>query len=394
MYRLKLTSVFLLAILFFTGCKKKNVSEESDAEDPAETVIDIRIEWDYNTLKQISADNDARYNGYARMVQLTDLSLICVYETDGKIVTVKSVDQGDSWSQPTVVAEKEEGVNMAAPDILVLNDQSILVCYNPRPYDIDPSRNFGIRTKKSYDKGLTWEDERIVYQAGYKFENGCWEPSAIQLPDGEIQLFFADESIYETSSEQNISLMRSHDNGLAWTKDPEIVSFRADARDGMPSPLLLNNEKDIVVAIEDNGLKNFKPYILKNTIEDNWENTIGANNEGRKYALKNKIEDELYAGAPYLAQLATGETILSYQGTEGRENNMNTAEMKVVIGTSDASGFDQKTKPFIIPSDKSCLWNSIAVLKDNTVVALTSTNAYGKEGITEVWMIKGNVVSK
>lgn len=31
--------------------------------------------------------------------------------------------------------------------------------------------------------------EQVLYEEGYQFENGCWEPSAIQLPDGQIQLF-------------------------------------------------------------------------------------------------------------------------------------------------------------------------------------------------------------
>lgn len=395
MYTLKFTRVFLtLAVFFITGCEKKDVTEDPDIKDPKEPVTDVRIEWDYNTLKQVSTDNDTWYSGYARMVQLKDQSLVCVYEADGEIVVVRSVDLGISWSQPIIVAEKEQGINMTVPDILVLDDQSILVCFNPRPHDIDPSRRFGIRTKKSYDDGLTWGEERVVYQAGYQFENGCWEPSAIQLSNGEIQLFFANEGIYETSSEQNISLMRSSDNGLSWTTDPEIISFRENSRDGMPSPLLLNNGTDIVIAIEDNGFKNFKPYVLKNTINDNWQDIIDANNSNRKYALKNKIRDELYAGAPYIAQLKRGETILSYQGTEGRPNDMDNAEMKVVIGNSEATDFDQKTIPFVIPSDKSCLWNSVAVLDDDTIVALTSTNAYSEEGKTEIWMIKGLIVSK
>lgn len=394
MHTAKYIKLFLaLAVFFIAGCKKEDITEETAIEvSKREPIAGIRIGWDYSTLKQVSASDGTGYSGYARMVQLQDHSLACVYEADGKIVIFKSIDVGASWSQPVTIAEKEEGINMTVPDILELNDQSILVCYNPRPHVIDPSRRFGIRTKKSYDGGLTWEDEREIYQAGYQFENGCWEPSAIQLPDGEIQLFFANEGLYTSSSEQNISLMRSQDNGLTWTTDPEIVSFRAHARDGMPSPLLLNNGKDIVIAIEDNGFSNFKPYILRGSLNDNWANTIDATSKDRRYALKNRIGDELYAGAPYIAQLTTGETILSYQGTEGRANNINVADMKVVIGTPEAFDFDRKTTPFIIPQNRSCLWNSIMVLEDNTIVALASTNAFSEGSRTETWMIKGHVI--
>lgn len=390
----KHVKIFLaLAVFFIAGCKKENIAEGTGVEvSKREPVTGIRIGWDYSTLKRVSAKNGTRYSGYARVVQLQDQSLACVYEADGKIVIVKSTDKGASWSEPITIADKEEGINMAVPDILELNDQSLLVCYNPRPHVIDPSRRFGIRTKKSDDGGLTWTEEREIYQAGYQFENGCWEPSAIQLPSGEIQLFFANEGIYTTSSEQNISLMRSQDNGLTWTTDPEIVSFRPNARDGMPSPLLLSNGEDIVIAIEDNGFTNFKPYVLHGSLSNDWSDMIEASSSKRQYALRNRIADEIYAGAPYIAQLKTGETVLSYQGTEGRPNNMNTADMKVVIGTGEATAFDRKTTPFIIPQNRSCLWNSIAVLEDNTIVALASTNAFSEGNRTEIWMIKGHVI--
>src|SRR5690606_14292683 len=132
---------------------------------------------DHSTLKRVSAEEGPGYNGYARLIELHDHSLICTYEASGNVVVVKSLDGGKSWSVPVTVAAKQDGVNMAVPDIVELDDNSILVCYNPRPFEIDPDRRFGIRTKKSYDGGMTWEDESLLYEAGYEFENGCWEPS-------------------------------------------------------------------------------------------------------------------------------------------------------------------------------------------------------------------------
>ena len=349
-----------------------------------------RIAWDYSTLSKVSVA--AGYNGYARMIQLNDKSLLCTYESNGTIVTVKSFDGGKFWSTPVVVESGGNGINMAVPDILLLKDGSVLVCYNLRPYSQSPDRKFGIRTKKSYDGGLTWKDSRLLYEADYLFENGCWEPSAIQLTTGEIQLFFANESIYRHSNEQNISLIKSADNGLTWTKTPQIVSFRASHRDGMPVPVLLNNGRDIVFSIEDNGYSNFKPYLIRNTIADNWETVVDASSVNRDYALADRISDTIYAGAPYLRQLPAGETILSYQGTEDRNNNMNNSEMKVVIGNENAKSFNRKSSPFAIAGSKSGLWNSLSVIENNTVVALTSTNGYSGNGTTEIWMIKGHVI--
>src|SRR5690606_915081 len=152
-------------------------------------------------------------------------------------VASKSTNEGQTWSAPTMIAAKASGVNMTVPDILKLSDGSLLVMYNRRPHDIHPSRRFGISVKSSVDAGKTWSAEKIIYEAGYQFENGCWEPAAIQLPNGQIQLFFANEGPYTNSSEQNISLLRSNDQGKTWTENPEIVSFRAGSRDGMPVPI-------------------------------------------------------------------------------------------------------------------------------------------------------------
>lgn len=351
----------------------------------------IRIGWDYSTLKKVST-GDVRNAGYARMIQLHDGSLICVYEGDGNTVAVTSTDSGKTWGSQVMIAPKENGVNMAVPDILQLADHTLLAMYNPRPRGNDSTKHFAIRTKRSTDNGKTWSDERVLYQAGSKFQDGCWEPSAVQLPSGEIQLFFANEGDYTKSNEQNISMVRSKDGGLTWTSTREIVSFRAGSRDGMPVPVLLNNGKEIAYAIEDNGFKNFKPYIIRSTLQNNWSATVNARSADRNYALSDKIPDSIYAGAPYLRQLKTGETILSYQGTEGRINNMNHSEMKVVIGDADARNFNRKSSPFNLDPGKSGLWNSLSVLNDNTVVALTSMSNYASKRGNEVWMIKGQVI--
>jgi hypothetical protein len=375
--------VIALISLFFDYCSANTLS-------PDQSKKGIHIVWDSTTLKRVSSPGP-RSCGYSRLAQLFDKSLLAVYEADGSTVCVKSSDLGKTWSAPVVIAPRTDGVAMAVPDILELKDHSILVCYNPRPGRSVTGKRFAIRTQKSYDGGTTWKDERILYEADFLFVNGCWEPSAIQLPNGEIQLFFANEGDYMTSNEQNISLVRSADNGLTWSKTREIASFRPGSRDGMPSPVLLQNGKDIVFSIEDNGFVNFKPYTIRSTVKDNWKNTVGASSPDRNYALAEPIADSIYAGGPYLRQLKTGQTILSYQGTEGRINKMNNADMKVVIGDNNARNFSHKSVPFHVPANKSCLWSSLAVLSDNIVVALTSTSAYSS-GNSEIWMIKGHVV--
>jgi Neuraminidase (sialidase) len=194
------------------------------------------IVWDQATLKSVSEKD----GNYARMIQLKGGNLLCVYQSKAGIMCITSNDQGKTWLKPEIVTASFKGMEMAVPEVLELKDHSLLLSYNPRPYKIngswDTTKHFAICTKKSYDKGKTWTDERLIYEAHYNFDDGCWEPSQIQLPSGEIQLFFSNEGVYTKSNEQNISIFRSKDNGLSWTKEPEIVSFRPNHRDGMPAP--------------------------------------------------------------------------------------------------------------------------------------------------------------
>lgn len=382
--------------LLVTGCCKKTIGvtttagEQINRSNPAKTIA-----WEQASLKKLApvSGSNIGYCGYPRMIQLYDKSLICVYEVaGGSIECIKSFDAGDTWSAPVIVTTQQNNINMSVPEILELNDHSLLVSYNPRPRKSATSGHFGIRTKKSYDGGLTWKDERLVYEAGAKFEDGCWEPAQIQLPSGEIQLFFSDEGIYTSSNEQNISVFRSVDNGLTWTTKPQIVSFRAGKRDGMPVPILLKGGKEILFSIEDNAVGEFKPSIIRSTIVDNWKTVVVGTSEKRNAALLKPLHDTIYAGAPYLRQLKAGETILSYQGTEGRMRDWNHACMFVVVGDAAGKNFTNRSIPFNVPLNKQGLWNSLCVLDDNTVIALTSTNAYSAN-TTEVWMIKGRLVN-
>jgi len=378
----------LLYCLAF-GVSHKQTYAPPSAEHTIPPAMVPTIQWDFQTLRRISHES-FHHAGYARLVELNNGHLLCVYEADGSVVATRSTNKGATWQDPVTVAATEPGISMATPDILQLQDDSILVCYNPRPHPKNPDHHFAIETRKSYDGGLTWKDRRVLFEAGTEFTDGCWEPAAIQLRSGEIQLFFADESTFGDAFDQQICLLRSTDSGLTWTTQPEIISHLPEGRDGMPSPLLLANGREIVCAIEQTvGDKNLQPAMLRTTADRNWKGTIGDKSPFREQPLAEPLPIETYAGAPYLRQLSTGETILSYQGTEGRINKLHNAELKVLIGDDQARNFTSKTTPFQIPPDKFALWNSISVLNDDTIVALTSTNAFSRKG--EVWMVKGKL---
>ncbi|HEX6227009.1 MAG TPA: sugar-binding protein, partial [Chryseolinea sp.] len=213
----------------------------------------------------------------------------------------------------------------------------------------------------------------------------------------EIQLFIANEGPYTQTEEQEITLFRSKDNGLTWTGG-ETVSFREGHRDGMPVPLLLKNHREIILAIEDNGVqgKEFKPMIIRTTANDDWNNIpVSGSSVMREYAMDQSaaIPEKKYAGAPYIRQLTPAEVVLSYQGNELRKDfQWDRSDMIVAIGSENGKNFNRKSTPFYIADpSKTALWNSLCVEDDSTVIALSSTNAYGKMA---VWMIKGRVLGE
>ncbi|WP_194830927.1 sialidase family protein [Prolixibacter sp. SD074] len=392
---------FLLLYVFFglvVSCSNNSVGEVLQEPLTKPNIDGIRIDWDYSTMVKIApaVGHNEVYCGYARLEQIHDGNLACVYETSsGNVELVFSYDSGKTWSTPQIVFRTENNISMAVPDIIELSDHSILVACNPRPrkaYTDD--RKFGIKVKRSVDGGKSWGDEKLIYEAQSTFNDGCWEPSFVQLPSGEVQLYFSNEGIYTSSDEQNISIFRSMDSGKTWTKEPEIVGFRKNRRDGMPVPLVLQDKGEILVSVEDNKQGEFKPTIYHEKLSKNWaDGVISGDDPRRDYQpLDELLPDEISAGAPFIVRLKSGEVLLSYQSTWNRSDSWDRACMVVEVGTDDGTRFRNRSVPFTVPINKSGLWNSLLVINDGTVpVALTSTNAYSTNS-TEVWMIKGHVI--
>ena len=335
-----------------------------------------RIFWDLSSLSTVFSSG-----GYARMIQLQDKRLMAVCESGGINVATSS-NRGRSWSSPRKIAINSNNVPNCTPDLIQLSDGTIIVAYNPRPstpYTAD--RHFGIRCKRSTDNGRTWSSEIFVYDADTTFSDGCWEPTLLELPSGEVQLYYSDEGPYTSSSEQQISLCRSFDKGQTWSS-PEKVSFRAGYRDGMPCPILLNGGDSIVLAIEDNGwsgYNDFFPTTVRCDLRTNWHDYyVSGSSSNRAKTLDLTYCPLAKGGAPYLRQMPSGPTILSYQSSYGRTG----LTMRVAVGDEYARGFKALSSPFYAADGVEQLWNSLAIIDSSVVVAVC-----GQGG--QIRMIKG-----
>lgn len=363
---------FLLAASFGMICHAATIARYNGS----------RIFWDARTPVTIFNGG-----GYGRMIELNNGKLMACCESDGIKVSISS-NGGRTWTSPTLIAPNSNNTPNCVPDLIQLTDSTIIVAYNPRPSQpYTEDRRFGIRLRRSTDNGKTWSKEIFVYDADYTFDNGCWEPSFLELPDGELQLYFADESPYTTTNEQQISLCRSFDGGLTWSV-PQRISYRSGYRDGMPVPVLLSDGKNIVVAIEDNGwsgVGDFVPTTVRTTLSNRWNNFyVNASSNKRDRSINHDYCPVAKGGAPYLRVLPNGETVLSHQSTYGDGDNM---KMYVYVGNKQAKDFKAMTRPFHQGTTKGCWWNSLAVIDTGIVVAVG-----GLDG--KVCMVKGYPMSQ
>jgi len=340
------------------------------------------VKWDASTLVLIE-----RGGNYGRVIRLKDRSLLCSYDLGGRIHVKHSKDDGKTWGQRAFVADYEYG-NATNAELLELSDGRILCMFNERPSNHQD--RFAIAVVESADKGMEWSNKRRIYEAGRTSGDGCWEPAGIQLPDGEVQIYFANEAPYRDTDEQEITMMRSRDRGKTWGS-PTAICFRQGHRDGMPVPLVLKGQRDIAVAIEDNGLAGpaFKPTIVHTSLNANWaDGPVGPRSPNRWPALADPLPPRVNAAAPYLCQFGTGETLLSFQM---KDDSRVQPHMVVAVGDDQAKHFSQLSVPFTVGPETACLWNSLFIKSGAVVTAVSHTTI---DGILGLWAVDGVLITK
>jgi hypothetical protein len=333
----------------------------------------LTVEWDRSTLTLV-----AERAAYARIIRLQSGEFLCCYQRRGQSCVKRSRDRGRSWGDEVVATAYPHGI-AANPELLQKKNGELLLLFNERPWNSE--HPYAISVAVSTDEGRTWGRSRRLFTAGTDRRTGCWEPAAVQYPDGEIQVFFANEAPYPETSEQQISMISSRD-----FSEVRPVSFRPGARDGMPVPLLLGDRRTAVIAIEDSGLNGkMKPVILQSSVGRRWtRGVVGAASPRRRRALARPLPASVYAGAPYLCQLESGITLLSVQSDEGRRE----PQMVVYVGDEQARCFTNRSVPFPLGGDDSGLWNSLFAKDGETVTAVSGTRIRGTSGI---WTIDGKV---
>lgn len=351
--------------------------------------VPFRIEWDTASLSRLAPSGC-----YARMKILRDGRYLLLYEAHDEVVLCESFDRGATWNAERALfsAHTVEGrdslpvrVRVANPELVELANGDLICGVNYRP-ERDGAAPFAIVVRRSTDGGRNWLPPQVVFEAGCRFGDGCWEPAFLQLPDGRVQLYFADESPYTTSDEQRIALVESTDNGASWTTSARTVCFRPGHRDGMPVPAVCGDS--IVVVIEDDAGGVFAPCVVRTSIADNWRPPVIGDSPARRRVLSAPC-DGAYRGAPYAVVSPAGFCAVSYQSTRGRSvHEWRAAVPEVAIGDASAGRFAEAGQPIPIPEGHSGLWNSLLLEDSLTLILVVSSDL---DGQSAPWMIRGRV---
>ena len=273
---------------------------------------------------------------YGRIKRLQDGSYILFYQPlkHGYHIYCSRSSDGINWSRGVRIFEGHKFINgdgeeddhkYATADAVQLANGDILVfcIFHSGKHYGRHLNEFGLCMKRSSDGGRTWSEEQILHHTV------DWEPYPMVLDDGEILVFFTDSDHDWKPASVGCSILRSSDNGYTWTLQQQAVrQFRAKARarqlsvgtprlnpdsirtaftNQMPSVIVLNGTRTALGVYESETPEHDLSISL--TWEDcKWPTTL----TGEMLGPKDRIDHRIRGGAPYIVQMPSGETVLSY----------------------------------------------------------------------------------
>ena len=325
----------------------------------------VTMESSYPRYPRIKKNGDYilfYHNGSAN----NNIGRRCVYALSKDLKTWSN--KGEIFNSYDIIDSKgNKNIHCYANcDGLVLSNGDILAVASCRANSgyRDLPEDAGIELKRSTDNGVTWSEPIKIYQGVN------WEPFLLELPTGELHCYFTDSSrtgLEGHGTDTGTAMVVSTDGGKTWKPDfsssPYYVLRMRWEKNGivgynhqMPSVVRLNDNKGLAAAVETN---NSGYHIsLCYSDKDKWE-YLAADQEGPVDS-----NNCVFSGmGPYLGQLPSGETVLSYESS---------SKYTLKIGDATARNFGSAYQPF-----SGGYWGSFCIIDSHTLVG---TNIKAKEG--------------
>ncbi|GAB3930353.1 sialidase family protein [Larkinella terrae] len=398
---LPVNSLVLLTGLFFFQCK---TSEPDDSPGPGNpptstvapddlpptdtSVPTLSVSWD-NTARKMS--HDVYFAEYGRVHRVKGDTLLLTYHCGDRenywdnIAIRRSTDGGTSWSLAEILVTDNDPnyYGFANPELLVLRNGDVMLAYTGRGKPDDNAHD-NIQIRISKDRGWTFGTSRIVATGR------SWEPGLVQLADGDIEIFYSSEAAWwpGNNPQQEILMVHSTDLGLTWSA-PAHVAYTSGMRDGMPTPLVLKDNKGIVFPIE--SVNNTQsPWVVWSSVAAKWQYAgLGTTANNRRWLA---TSERIWGGAPYLVQLPTGQTLLSTQDAGGRaiSSDWRKNTMLVLVGNSVAKNFTAISYPWPnLPVNEGAYYSSLFMKNETTPVLITTRNF--ADGHSEIYWKEGHI---
>lgn len=345
--------------------KSGNIAVNSHEEEWGNSSVEL----DYRRLLTLESPALSAVNAlYPRIKKLGDGTYLLLYQQGPQAWNIYNALSTNlmTWQNSSSPLFQSESVKQTSGvddtrcfsscDAVVLANKDVLVFASFRlnkGYRTDSQSN-GIMMRRSSDNGRSWSSAQVIYQGT------TWEPYALQLRSGELQVYFTDADPQKGDS--GTSLLRSMDNGRTWVVVGKVIRQESGAAtdgsnttiysDQMPSARELNNSAKIAIATEARFGNVF--HISMAWTSDNWASApLTDDAVGPADRNLNFIQN---AAAPYLVQFPSGETVLSYNAS---------SIFTMHVGNAEATEWGESYQPF---SGKG-YWGAMELVDTHTLVA-------------------------